>query len=84
MILLLTDGEDHEGRALRVAQTCKQRGITVHCAGFGSALGPFIVGAVSDLTGSLVIAMWFPVGGMVLVLALGIFLPMWDMVKLVK
>lgn len=39
VILLLTDGEDHEGHALRVAQTCKERGITVHCAGFGTPLG---------------------------------------------
>ena len=39
VILLLTDGEDHERRALTVAQTCKERGITVHCVGFGTALG---------------------------------------------
>ena len=49
VILLLTDGEDHEGRALRVAQTCKERGITVHCIGFGTALG----GKIPDAGGFL-------------------------------
>lgn len=39
VVLLLTDGEDLEGRGRRVAETCKARGITVHCVGFGSARG---------------------------------------------
>lgn len=38
-ILLLTDGEDHEGRGLRAARACADRRITVHCIGFGSPLG---------------------------------------------
>ncbi len=38
-IVLLTDGEDHEGRGLRVAARCRERGIAVHCVGFGSARG---------------------------------------------
>ncbi|MEQ8763720.1 MAG: VWA domain-containing protein [Planctomycetota bacterium] len=38
-ILLLTDGEDLEGRGLRVAETCRERGIRVHCLGFGSVRG---------------------------------------------
>jgi Ca-activated chloride channel family protein len=39
VILLLTDGEDHEGKGLRAAEACRDRGITVHCVGFGSMLG---------------------------------------------
>lgn len=38
-VLLLTDGEDHAERGLRVARAAAQRGITVHCIGFGSARG---------------------------------------------
>ena len=39
VVVLLTDGEDMEERGLRVAQTCRDRGITVHCVGFGSVRG---------------------------------------------
>ncbi|MHC4548755.1 MAG: VWA domain-containing protein [Planctomycetota bacterium] len=39
VVLLLTDGEDLAGNGLRVARTCKERRITVHCVGFGSARG---------------------------------------------
>ena len=39
VVLLLTDGEDLEGRGARVAQTCREAGITVHCIGFGSPRG---------------------------------------------
>ena len=38
-VLLLTDGEDLGGRGLEVARRCRERGITVHAVGFGSALG---------------------------------------------
>ncbi len=38
-ILLLTDGDDLEGRGLSVAKTCKERGIAVHTVGFGSVRG---------------------------------------------
>jgi len=38
-VLLITDGEDLEQRGLRVAATCAERHIVVHCAGVGSALG---------------------------------------------
>ncbi len=38
-VLLLTDGEDHAERGLRVAERARERGIAVHCVGFGSALG---------------------------------------------
>ena len=39
VIVLVTDGEDHLKRGLRVADLCKQRHIVVHCAGFGTTLG---------------------------------------------
>ena len=38
-ILLLTDGADEEGRGLRAAERCRDRNVTVHCAGFGTARG---------------------------------------------
>lgn len=38
-ILLLTDGEDLEGRGLAVARRCGERGIPVHCVGFGTPRG---------------------------------------------
>jgi Ca-activated chloride channel family protein len=38
-VLLLTDGEDLEGRGLHAARTCRERNVTVHCIGLGSALG---------------------------------------------
>ena len=49
VLLLLTDGEDHEGRGLRVAERCRERGITVHSVGFGSPLGSKI--AIATDTG---------------------------------
>jgi Ca-activated chloride channel family protein len=39
VIVLLTDGEDLEERGLRVAEQCRERGITVHCVGLGTARG---------------------------------------------
>ncbi len=38
-VLLATDGEDHEGRGLAAARLCRERGIVVHAAGFGTATG---------------------------------------------
>ncbi len=39
VVLLLTDGEDHEGRGLRAAERCARRGITVHTVSFGARRG---------------------------------------------
>lgn len=39
VILLLTDGDDLGGRGLAVARTCGERGLPVHCVGFGTELG---------------------------------------------
>ncbi|PIE22529.1 MAG: hypothetical protein CSA62_11755 [Planctomycetota bacterium] len=38
-IVLLTDGEDLSGRAASMAKRCAERGVTVHCLGFGSIPG---------------------------------------------
>lgn len=45
-VLLITDGEDHAQRGLLAAQACRERNISVHCAGFGSAIGSKI--AIGD------------------------------------
>jgi Ca-activated chloride channel homolog len=42
-IVLVTDGEDHEGRGARAARTCRDAGVVVHCVGVGSADGAKIV-----------------------------------------
>ena len=47
-VLLLTDGEDQQGSGLRVAERCRERGITVHCVGFGSTRGSKIPIDVKD------------------------------------
>lgn len=39
VVVLLTDGEDHQGRGLRAARDCRKRNVTVHGVGLGSALG---------------------------------------------
>lgn len=38
-VVLISDGEDLEGRGLSVAEACAARGITVHCIGVGTVLG---------------------------------------------
>jgi Ca-activated chloride channel family protein len=45
-IVLLTDGEDLAGRGLAAARRSRELGITVHCVGYGTALGSKI--AVGD------------------------------------
>jgi len=38
-VVLLTDGEDAGGRGLRAAAAFRERGVAVHCVGFGTARG---------------------------------------------
>ncbi len=38
-IVLLTDGDDLAGSGLRVAERCRNLGVTVHCVGIGSTRG---------------------------------------------
>ena len=63
VVLLLTDGEDLEGRGLRAAQTCRERGIAVHCVGFGSARGakiPIEGAFLKDRSGAEVVSAMDP------------------------
>lgn len=39
VIIVLTDGEDLEGRGLAAAKRANEKGITVHCVGFGDTRG---------------------------------------------
>jgi len=39
VLVLLTDGEDHGGRALKVAQDAAEQGVTVYTVGIGSVTG---------------------------------------------
>lgn len=39
VVVLLTDGEDHGGRGLGVARDLATSGATIHCVGYGTALG---------------------------------------------
>lgn len=63
-ILLLTDGEDLQQRGLQAALRCRQRGVTVHCVGFGSLLGSKIAlgddGFVRDQDGNEVVSALHP------------------------
>lgn len=64
-ILLLTDGEDLEGRGRAAASACRERGIVVHCVGFGTAAGAKIPleeggGFLRDRTGAEVISSLAP------------------------
>jgi Ca-activated chloride channel family protein len=43
VILLLTDGEDLEGRGLSAGERAAAKGITIHCVGFGETRGSKIV-----------------------------------------
>ena len=38
-VILLTDGEDHEGRGQVIARSSADRGVSIHCVGFGSERG---------------------------------------------
>ncbi len=42
-VLLITDGEDLEGRGQLAAEKCREQGVTVHCVGIGSEAGSKIV-----------------------------------------
>ena len=66
-VVLLTDGEDHDGQGLREARRANVRGVRVHAIGLGTALGSKIplalhggTGFVKDRTGSDVISRLVP------------------------
>jgi Ca-activated chloride channel family protein len=51
VILLLTDGEGHEGDPIRAAQEAANEGVTIHAIGFGSPTGEPI--PIRDANGTL-------------------------------
>lgn len=58
-IVLLTDGEDLEETGMRAAKAARDRGVDVHCVGFGTRLGAKIPdgnGFVRDASGREVIS----------------------------
>ena len=42
VLILITDGEDHEGRAIAIAEKAAQTGIIIHTVGVGSVSGSLI------------------------------------------
>lgn len=57
-IILITDGEDHEGNVLEVAQSVAETGIRIYCIGIGSPAGkPIPVGGelMKDKDGEIVV-----------------------------
>ena len=62
ILILITDGEDHEGNAMVVAQQAKKEGITIFCIGIGTKEGELIPytdqngkkGFLKDLQGNVV------------------------------
>lgn len=58
-IILITDGEDHEGEVLEVARSVAEEGIRIYCIGVGSAEGkPIPVGGelLKDRDGNIVVS----------------------------
>ncbi len=43
IMLLVTDGEDHEGRAIELAQQAARNGLAIHTVGVGSEVGSLIL-----------------------------------------
>ena len=57
-IILITDGEDHEGDVLEVAQSVAETGIRIYCVGVGSPAGkpiPAEGGLMKDKDGNIVV-----------------------------
>ena len=59
-IILITDGEDHEGDALEAAKTIAEQGIRIYCIGVGSPQGKPIPlkggGLMKDKNGDIVVS----------------------------
>lgn len=52
-LIVITDGEDHEGQAVQMAQTARDQGLRIHCVGLGSPQGAVIPEYVAGtLTGN--------------------------------
>ncbi len=59
-IILITDGEDHEGEAIEAAKTIAEQGIRIYCIGVGSPQGKPIPqpggGLMKDRQGEIVVS----------------------------
>ena len=58
-IILITDGEDHEGDVLEVAKSVAETGIRIYCVGVGSPAGkpiPYEGGLMKDKDGNIVVS----------------------------
>lgn len=58
-IILITDGEDHEGEALEAARLIAEQGIRIYCIGIGSPQGkpiPKDGGLMKDANGEIVVS----------------------------
>ena len=58
-IILITDGEDHEGDVLEVAKSVDETGIRIYCVGVGSPAGkpiPYEGGLMKDKDGNIVVS----------------------------
>ncbi|MBI9045888.1 MAG: VWA domain-containing protein [Anaerolineaceae bacterium] len=51
VILLLSDGENHEGSPLEAAKKAQEQGVIIHCIGFGSTQGEPI--PIRDVSGEI-------------------------------
>ena len=51
MLVFITDGEDHEGRALEMADKFREMGIALYCIGVGSEQGEAVPADIDDDTG---------------------------------
>ena len=58
-IVLITDGEDHEGQAVETARTIAEQGIRIYCIGVGSPQGkpiPKDGSLMKDVSGDIVVS----------------------------
>lgn len=58
-VILISDGEDHEGEALTIAETLAQKGIKIHTIGVGGQGAPLPLpegGFLKDKSGNLVVS----------------------------
>lgn len=50
VLILFTDGEDHEGEAIAAARMATQKGVHIYCVGVGSAVQPVPIPLLRDTT----------------------------------
>lgn len=63
IVVLMSDGENHEGNALATAQDLAQSGVTLHVIGYGTEAGGLI--PIYDTAGNLIEYKTLPGGGLI-------------------